>query len=313
MTANQNIPERLYKYMPVNNRSLSAILSDTLFFANPTSFNDPLDCNPVLDIDLPIEESETILKRLICMGTGDRMTSAARTMRVQGPRVQSHIDRHGREEADRVIDEIGHASMFMDGNREANKRSMIKYRIKREILNRYNHGIVALSEKVSCPLMWSHYGDQHAGMCIGYSVPKRNTENLHKVNYCGPGLIRTSMVRDMLDEKEDAKGKIMETALLQKGQDWSYEREWRLIGNQGEWPSILEMEEIIFGVRCRLETKFIVMTALKGRERPVHFYTTHLCSDGTFRLEASGPCGEEFGQLPWRSSWIDPLEVMFGI
>jgi hypothetical protein len=40
---------------------------------------------------------------------------------------------------------------------------------------------VALGARADCPLMWSHYGDQHNGICIGYSIPDDAT--VHRVRY----------------------------------------------------------------------------------------------------------------------------------
>ena len=36
--------------------------------------------------------------------------------------------------------------------------------------------------------------------------------------------------------------------------------------------SPLELEEVVFGLRCSLEVKFAVVRALKNRSRPVKFY-----------------------------------------
>jgi hypothetical protein len=85
--------------------------------------------------------------------------------------------------------------------------------------------------------MWSHYGDQHHGVCIGYSVPSDVGEDLHKVKYGGKRLVDASQVVAMLD--------------LRKAASWRYEQEWRLIGLRGLQDSPLELEEVIFGMRCR--------------------------------------------------------------
>lgn len=61
----------------------------------------------------------------------------------------------------------------------------------------YDRGIVSLAERANCPLMWSHYGDQHRGVCFGYSVPKGAT--LEKVRYGGARTVQASLVAAMLD------------------------------------------------------------------------------------------------------------------
>ncbi|AUU39286.1 TPA: hypothetical protein ACKRTJ_002778 [Proteus mirabilis] len=42
----QSIPTHLYKYKSFSVDCLDLLVSDALYFADPTTFNDPLDCNP---------------------------------------------------------------------------------------------------------------------------------------------------------------------------------------------------------------------------------------------------------------------------
>jgi hypothetical protein len=53
---------------------------------------------------------------------------------------------------------------------------------------------------------------------------------------------------------------------------WGYEKEWRLIGPRGVNASPLEMEEIVFGMRCAAAVKYAVVKALEDRDRAVRFY-----------------------------------------
>ncbi len=48
----KKLPRRLYKYRPFNNQTLDMMVSETLFFADPATFNDPLDTKPCLKTDL---------------------------------------------------------------------------------------------------------------------------------------------------------------------------------------------------------------------------------------------------------------------
>jgi hypothetical protein len=49
-----------------------------------------------------------------------------------------------------------------------------------------------LGERADCQLMWSHYGDQHHGVCIGYSVPADS--QVHEVRYGGEPVVKASLV-----------------------------------------------------------------------------------------------------------------------
>ena len=120
--------------------------------------------------------------------------------------------------------------------------------------------------------MWSHYGDEHRGICMGYSVPEQSAGDVHKVAYGGGRFVRASDVAAMLDGDVKARTRVDESVLLRKAESWSYEREWRLIGRRGTQHSPLELEEIIFGMKCKESAKYAVMTALKKRDRAVEFY-----------------------------------------
>ena len=119
-------------------------------------------------------------------------------------------------------------------------------------------------------MMWSHYGDQHRGICIGYSVPAMTT--VHKVKYGGTRLVEVSKVAAMLDGSDVDRRQVEEAVLLRKAREWEYEREWRLIGSHGAQNSTLELEEIIFGVKCGSAVKYALLKALEGRERPVQLF-----------------------------------------
>ena len=77
--------------------------------------------------------------------------------------------------------------------------------------------------------------------------------------------------------------KSMKLCSYGKRLSWRYEREWRVIGDQGLQDSPLEMEEIIFGLRCKASAKYAVMKAFKERERAVKFFEIREVA-GTFQL-----------------------------
>ncbi len=78
-------PERIYKYRGFSDRVLDMLVMDDLFFADPSSFNDPLDTKPNLEADLPIVDLEAVLTRLVVERTKAEMTKAAKSIRYTGP------------------------------------------------------------------------------------------------------------------------------------------------------------------------------------------------------------------------------------
>jgi Protein of unknown function (DUF2971) len=270
--ANRKIPERLYKYRAFSNRTLDALVADQIFFADPGTFNDPLDTRPTLDTDIDADALAAILARLVEQRVSAEMNAAARTIRYSGSKTISHIASHSRRRAEQVVAEIRYHATNPEYDIEDPARFLFGQYVEEELLRRYGKGIVSLAARANCPLMWSHYGDQHKGVCIGYSVPAKAAGNLHKISYGGSRLIAASAVAAMLDGDEEARRKVDDAVLTKKAIDWRYEREWRLIGPRGPQDSPLEMEEVVFGMRCSHTVKFAIVRALEGRQRPVKFY-----------------------------------------
>jgi len=270
--AKRKIPERLYKYRAFSNRTLDALIADQIFFADPGTFNDPLDTRPTLDTDIDADALAAILARLVEQRVSAEMNAAAKTIRYSGPKTISHIAAHSRRRAEQVVAEIRYHATNPEYDIEDPARFLFGQYVEDELLRRYGKGIVSLAERANCPLMWSHYGDQHKGVCIGYSIPALAEGDLHKISYGGSRLIAASAVAAMLDGDEEARRKVDDAVLTKKAIDWRYEREWRLIGPRGPQDSPLELQEVVFGMRCSPAVKFAIVRALEGRRRPVKFY-----------------------------------------
>ena len=117
--------------------------------------------------------------------------------------------------------------------------SVFAYAIERELLQQYNKGILSLAMRYDCPLMWSHYGAQHRGICIGYSVPPEAQRQLHEVRYGGNrNVLASALAQMVLDHDEEARVVVDEAVLLREAPDWHYEKEWRLLGSRGRLSEI---------------------------------------------------------------------------
>lgn len=111
-------------------------------------------------------------------------------------------------------------------------------------------GLVCFSEGWGNPLLWSHYGDRHKGMCLGFSVPE---DALIKVRY--------TKSRDQLTPELLAKEDCHRLLLSRKFRDWAYEEEHRMLlplRDLDEEDSLyykpfgrgLKLKEIIVGPMC---------------------------------------------------------------
>jgi len=124
-------------------------------------------------------------------------------------------------------------------------------------------------------------------------VPSDVEDDLHKVKYGGKRFVDASEVVAMLDGDQNARRQVDEAVLLRKASSWRYEQEWRLIGQRGLRDSSLELEEVIFGMRCKDAVKYATISALDGRRRSVRFYEMRELR-GTFNLKK---CPLEDGEM----------------
>ena len=266
------IPKLLYKYRSFSNQALDMLVADQIFFSDPSTFNDPLDARPSVQTDLGADALESILKTLIEQRINAEMSAAAKTIKYQGPKTLDHITTRSRDMANKAVANIRYNATNPEYKIEDPAQLLFGMQVEEELLRRYDKGIFSLAERANCPLMWSHYADQHKGLCIGYSVPSRTKQNLHKIAYGGSRLIQASTVQAMLNGDKAAQQKVDQAVLSRKAIDWRYEKEWRLINPRGLWDSPLELEEVVFGMRCSLAVKFAVTKALVDRQHRVRFY-----------------------------------------
>lgn len=269
-------PNRLYKYRSFSDRTLTMLAADVVYFADPTTFNDPLDTKPTLDPNLKNDALADILSRLIEERMTAEMSAAAETINYREPMTIKHIAQQSRDAAARLLADICHNATDPQYE-EVNdpERHLLGYYVQQELLRRYDKGVFSLAERANCPLMWSHYGDQHRGLCLGYSIPDAAVGDVHKIQYGGSRRVAASDVADMLGGNEDARQKVDDAILLKKAKPWAYEREWRLFGPRGEQNPPLKLDEIVFGMRCADSVKYAVAKALENRERAVRLYEIH--------------------------------------
>jgi hypothetical protein len=300
-------PNRLYKYRSFSSLTLGMLVEDTVYYADPSTFNDPLDTRPVLDTDIDANALQTVLTRMVETRTHAEMSAAAKTIRYRGPRTLDHIARQSRRAAERLLSDIRYNSGNPDYEMDDPEQFLLGHYVQEELMRRYGNGIFSLAERANCPLMWSHYGDQHHGVCLGYSVPAKASSALHKIRYGGSRLVKASDVAKMLDGDDDARRRVDEAVLLKKARPWGYEREWRLIGPRGVQNSPLELEEVVFGMRCPPAVIFGVIRALEGRSRAVDFFEIREQRGRFLLAKRTADTGELMATLPQRQRSYDGM------
>lgn len=226
-------PARLYKYRSFSVLSLRMITEAEVFYAQPKTFNDPLDCNPSFEADIGRLELEKTLYRLLRA----RMSKEDAWKEIDYNRYMS--TEYGDYRTEPEVD-------------EGLKRN-VAYQIEREINRQLGvQGVLSFSQTWRSGLMWSHYADEHRGFCIEYDTTDMAHPNLAPVSYRAPRAIKASDLYAWKLEKDDAaKKRVLDTYFYSKSPEWRYEKEWRdITPDHGLKGVEYRMSAIHFGMRC---------------------------------------------------------------
>ncbi|WP_081472666.1 DUF2971 domain-containing protein [Komagataeibacter europaeus] len=192
-----DLPEYLYKYIePKVEKITNYIEGNSLWAADPNSFNDPFDCFPCIDVSITKEKSAEIFN---LRSKKENIIQNRKNRRRFVTNFQKEIKK--------------------DWGSDLKKSISWKNTIEKI-------GVVCLSEVFFDILMWSHYASNHEGLCIQYSTKEIPINIFEKVEYLDdrptfkPFDLRLSMLhghhRDVLKE-----------FFRKKAANWSYEKEWR--------------------------------------------------------------------------------------
>lgn len=143
-------------------------------------------------------------------------------------------------------------------------------------------GVVCYSQNNDNMLMWSHYADNHRGICLGFepTVPFNQSHvgmvfsYLNRVQYCKmvpPYQFGGFETKEIID------------VFCTKSSDWEYEEEIRQIFDKKsqyvEYPGILK--EIIFGCKTPKEDIQLIASIMSGKGIEFWFSEKH---DGQYSL-----------------------------
>jgi hypothetical protein len=278
-------PNKVYRYRRIDAMTIELLCHDTLYFADPTKFNDPFDCNPTVTSDSGADALRAILAELIKRRIAAETLAALSNARIQGRQAEAHANLSGKQGAQQELKNILYNATDPDYecSEEDAESSLLVSEMEREILKRYNRGVCCFSAVMDNPLLWSHYADEHKGFCIGYGLARVPEPKLHKVVYGGSRCVKTSLIaRALLENDYEAQNLLDRDVFLRKAPSWRYEREWRLLGYRGVQHSPLELADVTFGLRCPQALKYAVVSVLNPRA--IKFFEMYDLA-GTFKLK----------------------------
>ncbi len=264
---NSRLPPKLYKYCSFSANTLRVLTQEEVYFANPSSFNDPLDCNPTIDVNV----DRLSLEKLFIKIFTDKKNKKEALSALGNCRYLSS------EFGDYKTD--AEAGAYYDG--------ILASRIQGAFIQEMNRfGVLSLAKRWHCPLMWSHYADQHHGICIEYTTKSHTPVEIQSVSYNKPRAIRASdLIEWKLHDSTEAKNAIRETFFFVKAKPWKYEQEWRAVKSDvGLACSPFTIYAIYFGLRCPYAVQTTLVKLFDGDHRHIKFY--ELCvSDENFSLK----------------------------
>lgn len=204
------------------------LITETAWFAKPSSFNDPFDCGILIDENRMEESIQSAIKE----GYAKNGVCA------------EAIPRHA-----------------LEINKE-DKEAFYNYRESVHSLIQ-SKGVFSLSEANDDILMWSHYAENHKGFCIQYS---RSPENILGTE-AEPVIYQEELPSLSASAITTRNGGSIDSLWLTKSSHWRYEREWRVLSHKGgtslNFPC--KIDSIIFGLNMNKENRYTIRRIMENR------------------------------------------------
>lgn len=148
-----------------------------------------------------------------------------------------------------------------------------------------NVAVLSLSKLNDNFLIWTHYSDSHAGICLELTF--ETSEELYKVKYTNarPQLFFADIFEQNRDHERYRKSII--DILTTKASRWAYEHELRCIDFEGAGERLMPpgtLSGIIFGCRTSAKDKEVVQKWVESTDQCVRF-SKAVQQDGTFALD----------------------------
>jgi hypothetical protein len=253
----EHIPKRLYRYRSLDGvgllRTERTLVHNEIYLTSPAHLNDPFDCVVGLDFAAPNDDWHNFLIGL-------------------SRRKQPHLS--AKDHAEWVSEVIRTGK-----HKEKEIHSLIRNGLQSEI---NSTGLLCLTERNDCILMWSHYANSHTGICLEFA--NDNLDPLiaqsQRVNYM-PFYKKAHAIYD------DSNAQV-NLILLSKARCWAYEAEWRKIDHEEGYGlkqfSPETLTGVILGCKITVPHEKSILKWVSERYSPMRVYKAKQSPDG-FRIE----------------------------
>jgi hypothetical protein len=269
-----HLPKKIYKYRKCSEFALKNLEFDSIWLASPYNYNDPFECIEHIDLTSINENSirlnfENILSGILGKyDIPEGVVERARTSKTPLQEIGRHLFKVHEKMDDDKIDTI--FAILTEATKKITDEII-------ETQNRRRQDLVKMcsfSERNDSILMWSHYSDEHKGICIEYDLETLPPDDirlrmLFPVLYSDDVYDATPHIVRLM-EKKDFNNLYITISSMRKATEWMYEKEWRLIIIIG--PSFTEKEyrfpkasKVFLGSKITDANKEKVLEICKGK------------------------------------------------
>ena len=252
-------PRFLYKYRPFDSYTYNMLTNHYVYLCPAEKLDDPSECT----IDFSTKEfydnqsNQIKLRGIECLlynmrpytseENFDRVQRAIYNCVLTNGNINQNflLDKSFNLQDDESVQLDNLLSKMTERLNEPNFRNLLNTAISEAYTARRNTGICSLSEIKDSPEMWNNYAHNSSGYCIEYDLQEyKYLDNLYPVVYQDErdnNIITSlmgSLIGQMIYAISNGQAQTDTTQFiclfLTKDTEWSYQKEWRLIGNAAQ-------------------------------------------------------------------------------
>jgi hypothetical protein len=131
--------------------------------------------------------------------------------------------------------------------------------------------------------MWSHYADEHRGICIEFDTTVNACRKIRSVDYKRPVSIKTTeLVQWKFQRSKEAYHAVLDNYFFSKSPQWRHENEWRDIRQYGEDLAPFRISAVHFGYRCDHAVQVAIVKLFADSGLRIKFYEVYPRDDSRF-------------------------------
>lgn len=235
-----NLPT-LYKYTPFDDHSLDILNKNQVWISSPLSFNDTFDCEYLFNFGKTPDNIDFLIQKC-----------------------REKLSDSDHENFDKFITDIlnsEYKKIVLDSNKFSKEHVFI----------------ACFSEINDSILMWSHYANNHKGICIEFDFKELGIEDirthlLFPVIY-NDKLFDATRYLQSLKKRKKFNNMLPICSAINKSKKWSEEKEWRIVSTFHSEPGLFECQQphaVYLGTNFEDKYREIILKIAEDRNFDVY-------------------------------------------